>query len=104
MPTNTQAEIQEVPYDSLILTGKEVGQYGAVDYYFEGNLGSYMFHVGNSITDNKKILYVYFNNKHLVTIHQTRRPRTLVGFREAEGDFMLFRFHGKEVDVFTRKQ
>jgi hypothetical protein len=103
MSKDTQTDFQQIPFDKLILTDKEVGDFDSVDYIFQGNLGTYKMHFGHSITDDKKVIYVILNNKHFVTIFQTRRPKVLVGFDEEENEYMIFRFNGKEVEVFRRK-
>jgi hypothetical protein len=66
-------------------------------------LGVYKLRIGESITDAGKVFYIYFNNKLFANLYPTRAKKVLVEKDEEKGDFYIFRFNGKEVNVFKRK-
>ena len=98
MSNNTQDTFEQIPYDRLTLVGKETGDYGSTEYLYRGHLGTYTLRIGQSITDNGKVLYIYANNKMFLSLYPTKTKKVFVGKDEA-GEFYIFRFDGKEVNV-----
>jgi hypothetical protein len=94
----------QIPYDRLILSGKEEGDYGGIDYLYQGQLGTYKLRFGQSITDDGKVFYIYQNNKMFVNLFPTRTKRVFVGKDEEDKEFYIFRFDGGgEVLVYKRR-
>jgi hypothetical protein len=102
MPQGTQATFEQIPYDRLTLVGKELGDYNSKEYIYRGQLGTYRLRVGESITDEWKVFYIYQNNKLFLNLYPTRSKRVFVG-KDEDGEYYIFRFEGKEVLVFKRK-
>ncbi len=102
MANSTQPTFDQIPYDRLTLVGKEEGDYGSTEYLYRGQLGSYTLRFGQSIVDNGKVLYIYNNNKMFLSLYPTRTKNVFVG-KDEDGEFYLFRFNGKELNVFKRK-
>ena len=99
MPTETTFE--EMPYDRLTLVGKELGDYNSKEYIYRGQLGVYRLRVGESITDEEKVFYIYQNNKFFLNLYPSNAKRVFVG--RDDDEFYIFRFEGKSVSVFKRK-
>lgn len=68
----------EILYDRLVLVDKGKGDYGTLEYTYEGSLGTYEVRIAESITDDGKVLYVYYNHKMMVNLHPAERK--LVSF------------------------
>ena len=102
MSNDIQGKIEQIPYDELELVGKEEGDYGTTEYIYLGQLGQYRLRIGESITDNGKVLYFYQNNKLFLNLYPTRTKKVFVG-KDEDGEYYLFRFNGKAVGVFKRK-
>ncbi len=102
MSIDTQDTLALVPFDTLELVGKEEGDYGTTEYIYLGQLGQYRLRIGESITDNGKVLYFYQNNKLFLNLYPTRTKKVFVG-KDEDGEYFLFRFDGKDVHVFKRK-
>jgi hypothetical protein len=58
--------------------------------------------VGESITDEGKVFYLYQNNKLFVNLHPSTTKRVFVG-KDEEGEYYIFRIEGKYVTVSKRK-
>lgn len=102
MPSNARNSFEQIPYDQLELVGKDEGDFGTTEYLYRGQLGKYRLRIGQSITDNGKVLYFYQNNKLFLTLFPTRTTKVFVG-KDEGGEYYLFRFEGKNVEVFKRK-
>ena len=102
MPQGTQATFEQIPYDRLTLVGKELGDYNSKEYIYRGQLDVYRLRVGESITDEGKVFYIYQNNKLFVNLYPSTTKRVFVG-KDEEGEYYIFRFEGKYVSVFKRK-
>ena len=102
MPNDSHDAFKQIPYNRLTLVGKEAGDYGSTEYIYRGQLGTYTLRIGQSITDNGKVLYIYQNNKMFLNLYPTTTKKVFVG-KDENGDFYFFRFAGKEVSVFKRK-
>lgn len=102
MPKQTQNTFDQMPYDRLTLVRKEMGDYNSKEYVYKGQLGTYRLRIGQSITEEGKVFYIYQNNKMFMTLYPTRSRMVFVG-KDEDGDFYLFRFEGKEVSVFKRE-
>lgn len=102
MSHNTQDTFDQIPYDELELVGKEAGDYGTTEYIYLGQLGQYRLRIGQSITDNGKVLYFFQNGKMFLTLYPTRTKKMFVG-KDEDGEYLLFRFDGKMVNVFKRQ-
>lgn len=102
MPQEEQRPYEEIPYDHLIAVGKETGSYGSIEFTYQGNLGMYRLRVGQSIIDDQDILQIYQNNKLFITLYPTRTKKVFVG-EDEDGKFYVFRFAGKQLDVFKRR-
>ena len=102
LSSTTGTAFKKIPYDRLTLVGKETGDYGSTEYIYRGQLGTYTLRIGQSITDNGKVFYIYQNNRLFLNLYPTRTKRVFVGKNE-DGDYYFFRFVGKEVSVFKRK-
>ena len=102
MPQNSQSTFEQIPYDRLTLVRKELGNYNSKEYIYRGQLGTYRLRVGESITDEGKVFYIYQNNKFFLNLFPTRSKRVFVG-KDEDGEYYIFRFEGKEVSVFKRK-
>jgi len=103
MPSTTENTFEQIPYDHLTLVGKKIGDYGSREYEYRGQLGIYRLRIGESITDDGQVVYVYQNGRMFLNLYPTRTPLVLVGKDEEEGEFYIFRFKGNTVDVFKRK-
>ena len=103
MPQQTQDTFEQIPYDKLTLQQKETGDFGSTEYIYQRLLGTYKLRIGESITDAVKVFYIYFNNKLFANLYPTRVKKVFVGKDEEEGDFYIFRFNGKDVNVLKRK-
>ncbi|MGB5875126.1 MAG: hypothetical protein WBH56_15510 [Bacteroidota bacterium] len=103
MTDQEQNTFEQIPYDKLTLQRKETGDSGSTEYIYQGLLGTYKLRIGESITDAGKLFYIYFNNKFFANLYPTRVKKVFVGKDEEEGDFYIFRFNGKDVNVFKRK-
>jgi hypothetical protein len=101
MPQNAQATFEQIPYDRLTLVGKELGDYNSKEYIYRGQLGVYRLRVGESITDEGKVFYIYQNNKFWLNLYPSNTKRVFVG--RDDDEFYIFRFEGKYVSVFKRK-
>ena len=82
--------------------GKELGDYDSKEYIYRGQLGVYRLRVGESITDEEKVFYIYQNNKFWLDLYSSNTKRVFVG-KDEEGEYYIFRFEGKYVMVFKRK-
>ena len=102
MPQNAQPTFEQIPYDRLTLVGKELGDYNSKEYIYRGQLGVYRLRVGESVTDEGKVFYIYQNNKLFVNLYPSTTKRVFVG-KDEEGEYYIFRFEGKYVTVFKRK-
>ena len=101
MPQNAQTTFEQIPYDRLTLVGKELGDYSSKEYIYRGQLGVYRLRVGESVTDEGKVFYIYQNNKFWLNLYPSNTKRVFVG--RDEDDHYIFRFEGKYVTVFKRK-
>jgi hypothetical protein len=102
MPQDNTQTFEQIPYDRLTLVRKELGDYDSKEYIYRGQLGTYRLRVGESITDEGKVFYIYQNNKLFLNLYPTRSRRVFVG-KDEDGEYYIFRFEGKEVSVFKRK-
>ena len=102
MSNDSLDTFKQIPYDRLVLVGREEGDYNSTEYIYRGQLGTYTLRIGQSITDNGKVFYIYQNNRLFLNLYPTRTKRVFVGKNE-DGDYYFFRFVGKEVSVFKRK-
>ena len=101
MPQGTQATFEQIPYDRLTLVGKELGDYNSKEYIYRGQLGVYRLRVGESVTDEGKVFYIYQNNKFWLNLYPSNTKRKFVG--RDDDNYYIFRFEGKDVSVFKRK-
>ena len=101
MPQGTQATFEQMPYDRLTLVGKELGDYNSKEYIYRGQLGVYRLRVGESITDEGKVFFIYQNNKFWLNLYPSNTKRKFVG--RDDDNYYIFRFEGKYVTVFKRK-
>ena len=101
MPTDPQSTFEQIPYDRLTLVRKELGDYNSKEYIYRGQLGTYRLSVGESITDEGKVFYIYQNNKLFLNLYPSRSKSVFVG-KDEDGEYYIFRFEGKEVLVFKR--
>ena len=101
MPQGTQSTFEQIPYDRLTLVRKELGDYNSKEYIYRGQLGVYRLRVGESITDEGKVFYIYQNNKLFLNLYPSNTKRVFVG--RDDDDYYIFRFEGKYVSVFKRK-
>jgi hypothetical protein len=60
---------------------KEVGDYNSKEYIYRGQLRMYRLRVGESITDEGKVFYIYQNNELFLNPFPTRSTRTGSGAR-----------------------
>jgi hypothetical protein len=97
----TQSTFEQIPYDRLTLVGKESGNYDSKEYIYHGQLGVYRLRVGESVTDEGKVFYIYQNNKFWLNLYPSDTKRVFVG--RDDDDYYIFRFEGKYVSVFKRK-
>jgi hypothetical protein len=102
MTDQEQSTFEQIPYDNLTLQRKDTGDFGSTEYIYQGLLGVYKLRIGESITDEGKVFYIYFNNKLFADLYPTRVKKVFVG-KDEDGDFYLFRFKGKEVRVYKRE-
>ena len=102
MPNDSHDAFKQIPHDRLTLVGKETGDYGSTEYIYRGQLGTYTLRIGQSITDNGKVFYIYQNNKMFLNLYPTRTKTVSVG-KDENGDFYFFRFEGKEVSACKRR-
>jgi len=101
MPQGTQPTFEQIPYDRLTLVGKELGDYNSKEYIYRGQLGVYRLRIGESVTDEGKVFYIYQNNKFWLNLYPSNTKRVFVG--RDDDDYYIFRFEGKYVSVFKRK-
>ena len=102
MPNNSQDTFEQIPYDRLSLVRKELGDYNSKEYIYRGQLGVYRLRVGESITDEGKVFYIYQNNKLFLNLYPTSKKKVFVG-KDETAEYYIFRFEGKDVTVFKRK-
>lgn len=102
MSSDPNDTFEQILYDRLTLVRKEKGDYSSVEYIYQGQLGTYRLRIGQSITDDGKVFYIYQNNRLFLNLYPTRTKRVFVG-KDEDGDFYFFRFERKEVSVFKRK-
>ena len=57
--------------------------------------------VGESITDEGKVFYIYQNNMFWLNLYASNTKRVFVG--RDDDDYYIFRFKGKCVSVFKRR-
>jgi hypothetical protein len=101
MPQNAQATFEQIPNDRLTLVGKEIGDYNSKEYIYRGQLGVYRLRVGESVTDEGKVFYIYQNNKFWLNLYPSNTKKVFVG--KDDDDYYIFRFEGKYVSIFKRK-
>ena len=102
MPQGTQATFEQMPSDRLTFVGREPGDYNSKEYIYRGQLGVYRLRVGDSITDEGKVFYIYQNNTLFVNLYPSSRKGVFVG-RDEDREYYIFRFEGRYVTVFKRK-
>ena len=68
---------------------------------FEVKLGVYRLRLGESITDEGKVFYIYPNNKFWLNLYPSNTKRVFAG--RDEDDYYIFQFEGKDVTLFKRK-
>jgi hypothetical protein len=102
MSSGTQNRFEQIPYGRLTLVRKEKGDYNSVEYICQGQLGTYRLRIGQSITDDGKVFYIYQNNRLFLNLYPTRTKKVFVG-KDEDGEYYIFRFEGKEMSVFKRK-
>jgi hypothetical protein len=103
MSEDTQNGFDQILYDKLTLVKKEIGDFQSKEYIYEGNLGRYKLRIGQSITDNTKVFYIYCNNKMFVNLYPTKRKNVLVGREEDSDRYYIFRFEGKTLNIWKRR-
>jgi hypothetical protein len=86
MSNNTQSTFEQIPYDRLTLVGKELGDYHSKEYVYRGQLGVYRLRVGESITDEGKVFYIYQNTKLFLRVYPSNTNHVFVG-KDEEGEY-----------------